>query len=300
MQLFTVATGDTATQVGTLLERQGLIQSGWVFSAWSRVNHLESHLRAGVYVLSPSMSLAQVMAVFSSGDILVHRVTIPGGLTVRETVARLVAGHVATRAALDRALSEGLPGLSPPSGAGVRDPVEGFLFPDTYAFPAGIPARQVVLTMWADFRARTAGLRAQLAANHLTLWRWVTLASIVQAEYGYAPDAPKIAAVFDNRLAQGMRLQSDATVRYALGHAVVGRLSIADLAVASPYNTYVAPGLPPGPIDAPGLVALNAALHPADVPYLYFVAMPNGHSLFATTYVQHLKNVARVQAMEKP
>ena len=300
-QLFTVATGDTATQVGTLLERQGLIQSGWVFSAWSRVTHLESHLRAGVYVLSPSMSLAQVMAVLSSGDILVHRVTIPGGLTVRETVARLVAGHVATRAALDRALSEGLPGLSPPpSGAGVRDPLEGFLFPDTYSFPAGTPAREVVLTMWADFRARTAALRPQLAANHLTLWRWVTLASIVQAEYGYTPDAPKIAAVFENRLANGMRLQSDATVRYALGHTVTGGLTIADLAVASPYNTYVAPGLPPGPIDAPGLVALSAALHPADVPYLYFVAMPNGHSLFATTYAQQLKNVARVQGMEKP
>ncbi len=300
-QLFTVAAGDTATEVGTLLARQGLIQSGWLFSAWSRVNHLESHLRAGVYVLSPSMPLAQVMAVLSQGDILVHRVTIPGGLTVQATVARLVAGHVATRAALDQALKQGLPGLSPPpSLQGVRDPLEGFLYPDTYSFPAGTPARQVVLAMWADFRARTASLRGQLAADHLTLWRWVTLASIVQAEYGYAPDAPKIAAVFDNRLAQGMRLQSDATVRYALGHPVTGGLTVADLTVASPYNTYVAAGLPPGPIDAPGLVALRAVLHPAHVPYLYFVAMPDGRSLFATTYAQHLKNVARVQAMEKP
>ncbi len=297
-QLFTVATGDTATEVGTLLARQGLIQSGWLFSAWSRVDQLDSHLRAGVYVLSPSMSLAQVMAVLSQGDFLVHRVTIPGGLTVRETVARLVAAHVASRAALNRAIRQGLPGLPVPP-KGVRDPAEGFLFPDTYSFPAGTSARQVVLAMWADFRARTAKDRHLLAADHLTLWRWVTLASIVQAEYGYAPDAPKIAAVFDNRLARGMRLQSDATVRYALGHAVSGGLTIADLAVASPYNTYAVAGLPPGPISDPGLVALAAVLHPAHVPYLYFVAMPDGRSLFATTYAQHLKNVARVQALEK-
>lgn len=298
--LFTVANGDTATEVGALLARAGLIQDGWLFSLWSRANHLESHLRAGVYVLSPSMSLAQVMSILSQGDILVHRVTIPGGATVQQVVGRLVAAHVASRAALERAMALGLPGLSAPSSrSGVRDPLEGFLFPDTYSFPAGTTARQVVLAMWADFRNRTRALRRELGPAHLTLWRWVTLASIVQAEYGYGPDAPKIAAVFDNRLAQGMPLQSDATVRYALGHPVSGGLTLADLQVASPYNTYVHPGLPPGPIDAPGLVALAAALHPAAVPYLYFVAMPNGRSLFATTYAQHLKNVARVHAMEK-
>lgn len=299
-ELFTVASGDTASQVGSLLAHAGLIQDGWLFSLWSRANHLETHLRAGVYVLSPSMSLAQVMAILSQGDILVHRVTIPAGATVQEMVGQLVAAHVASRRALTRALAQGLPGLSAPAaGSGVRDPLEGFLYPDTYSFPAGTTARQVVLTMWADFQNRTRALRAELGAAHLTLWRWVTLASIVQAEYGYGPDAPKIAAVFDNRLTSGMPLQSDATVRYALGHPVSGGLTLAELQVASPYNTYLHPGLPPGPIDAPSLVALAAALHPAHVPYLYFVAMPSGRSLFATTYAQHLKNVARVQALEK-
>jgi UPF0755 protein len=295
-QLFTVNPGATATQVGVQLERQGLVRDAWLFALWSRVDHLDSRLRTGVYVLSPSMPLARVIAILSQGDILQYRVTIPEGFTVQEAVDRLAAAHVATRRALDRAIREGLPGLIPPSAA-LRDPVEGFLFPDTYSFPAGMPARRVVLTMWDDFLVRTQKLRAELPKAHLTLWSWVTLASIVQAEYGYAPDAPKIAAVFDNRLHIGMKLQSDATVRYALDHPVVGPLTDQDLRVASPYNTYLHQGLPPGPIDNPGLVALAAVLHPARVPYLFFVAMPNGHSLFATTYAQHEQNVARVQAM---
>lgn len=297
-KLFTVRSGDTAAQIGTALAREGLVSNAWLFSWWSRVSHLDAHLRAGVYVLSPSMSLPRVMAILSGGDILQYRVTIPSGSTVQEMVSRLVAQHIASRRALEVALAKGLPGLSTPSGAaGVKDPVEGFLFPDTYSFPAGTPARQVVLAMWANFQARTDRLLPALAARHLTLWGWVTLASIVQAESGYAPDEPKIAAVFDNRLRIGMKLQSDATVRYALGHPVVGTLTDHDLAVASPYNTYRVAGLPPGPIDAPGLTALMAVLHPAAVPYLYFVGMPNGHSLFATTYAQHEAQVARVAAM---
>lgn len=295
-ELFTVNPGVTATEVGAQLERHGLVRDAWLFSLWSRVKHLDSRLRAGVYVLSPSMPLARVIAILSQGQILQYRVTVPEGFTVKETVNMLVAAHVATRRALDRALAEGLPGLTPPN-APLRDPVEGFLFPDTYSFPAGMPARRVVLMMWDDFLARTQKLRAELPAAHLTLWSWVTLASIVQAEYGYPPDAPKIAAVFDNRMRIGMRLQSDATVRYALGHAVSGTLTDQNLTVQSPYNTYLHTGLPPGPIGNPGLVALEAALDPAKVPYLYFVAMPNGHSLFATTYTQHEQNVAKVQAM---
>lgn len=301
-KLFTVRTGDTAAQIGTALAHQGLVGNAWLFSWWSRLSHLDDHLRAGVYVLSPSMSLPRVMAILSGGDILQHRVTIPSGLTVQEMVSRLVASHVASRRALEAALAKGLPGLAvPPDAAGVKDPVEGFLFPDAYSFPAGTPARQVILAMWANFQARTNRLLPALAAKHLTLWTWVTLASIVQAEAGYGPDEPKIAAVFDNRLRIGMKLQSDATVRYALGHPVIGTLTDRDLAVASPYNTYRVAGLPPGPIDAPGLTALMAVLHPAVVPYLYFVGMPNGHSLFATTYAQHEAQVARVAAMaQKP
>lgn len=291
---FTVAPGDTATGIAHQLQKRGLIRSALMFELWSRYFHLSQHLRAGVYAFAPSFSLSTVMGRLSHGDILTFRVTIPEGFTVRQTIDRLVRDHVGTKAALWRAVKAGIPGLTPPSG--VKDPVEGFLFPDTYIFPAGMTARQVVLLMWQNFLRRTAALRPELQAQHVSLWHWVTLASIVQAEDSNPKDAPKIAAVFQNRLKVGMHLQSDATVRYALGQHVVGHLSYQDLSVTSAYNTYVHAGLPPGPIDCPGLVALSAALHPASVPYLYFLSLPNGTDLFATTYAQHLANIAKASS----
>lgn len=288
---FTVASGDTATTIATKLQQRGLIRSALMFQLWSRYFHVSQHLRAGVYAFSPSFTLSSVISRLSHGDILSFRVTIPEGFTVQETIDRLVRHHVGTKPALERVVKAGIPGLTAP--AGVKDPSEGFLFPDTYVFPAGMTARQIVLMMWQNFLSRTAKLRPELQAAHLSLWQWVTLASIIQAEDSNPKDAPKIAAVFQNRMKAGMYLQSDATVRYALGQAVQGHLSYQDLAVSSAYNTYVHGGLPPGPIDCPGLVALSAALHPARVPYLYFLSLPNGTDLFATTYAQHLANIAK-------
>jgi UPF0755 protein len=290
--LVRVPAGATAAEIGKELAARHLIRSALAFRLWIQGLGASRSLRAGEYRLSPAWPLARIVRVFAEGDIVTYRVTIPEGFTVREIVDRLAAAHVATRRALWHAVREGLPGLRPPQG--VKDPVEGFLFPDTYVFPAGTPARQIILTMWADFRRRTAPLLPLVRRRHLSLWEWVTLASLVQAEARDAADAPKVAAVFRNRLDAGMDLQSDATVRYALGDHVQGPLSLQDLRTPSPYNTYRRPGLPPGPIDCPGLVALRAAAAPAAVPYLYFVAAPNGRLLFATTYAQHQANVARV------
>lgn len=293
-----VAMGDTVDRVGQVLARQGVIRSQLLFDLWGRYTKLSAHLRAGTYVMARGWSLGRVMSSLNHGDILVYRVTIPEGFTVRQIVERLVHDHVARKTALEAAIRAGIPQLAAP--AGVRNPVEGFLFPDTYDIPAGTPARQVLLIMWNNFLKRTRRLRPQLAAHGLTLWQWVTMASIVQAEVQYPADAPKIAAVFYNRLKIGMKIQSDATVRYALGTSVKGALTYHDLAVASPYNTYTRPGLPVGPIDCPGLIALKAALKPALVPYLYFVSTPTGQDLFASTYAQHQANVSKVEAMAVP
>lgn len=143
--------------------------------------------------------------------------------------------------------------------------------------------------MWQTFQEKVAAISG---GARLNLGAWVTLASIVQKETPNAESAPIIAAVFKNRLKVGMPLDSDATVRYALNHAVPGGLSLGDLTVASPYNTYLHPGLPPGPICNPGLSSLTAALHPATVPYLYFLTLRNGRVLYATTYAEHLANIA--------
>ncbi|MGC8486761.1 MAG: endolytic transglycosylase MltG [Clostridia bacterium] len=292
----TVKPGATARDVADLLQQAGVIRSAWAFLILSARGNLDARLRPGSYRMSPAWSLATVLQHLAHDDILVYRVTIPEGFTVHDIVRRLVASGVSTRAALEAALKTGVPGMTAPKG--VRTAWEGFLFPDTYLIPYGSTPAAVVRMMWQDFESRTQSLRRQLPPGE-GVWTWVTLASIVQAEDKRPADAPLIAAVFSNRLAIGMPLQSDATVRYALDGRVAGALSLKDLTVASPYNTYLNKGLPPGPIDCPGMVALRAALHPAHVGYLYFVATPSGQDLFADTYQQHEQNVARVAAMQK-
>jgi len=177
--------------------------------------------------------------------------------------------------------------------------LEGYIFPDTYAFPIGTTARQAIREMVYDFERRwnpdwdekASGLK--IDRNDL-----VTMASIVEREARVPEERPVIAAVYYNRLRRGMLLQADPTVQYALGHHV-GRVLYKDLAVQSPYNTYVHKGLPPGPIASPGVASLAAAANPATVPYLYFVASPDGHHEFRMTLDEHTNAVRQVRAEKR-
>jgi UPF0755 protein len=174
--------------------------------------------------------------------------------------------------------------------------LEGYLFPDTYAFPLGTTARQAVQEMVYDFERRwkpdwdTKASALKINRNDL-----VTMASIVEKEARVPEERPVIAAVYYNRLQKGMLLQADPTVQYALGHHV-GRVLYKDLAVKSPYNTYINKGLPPGPVAAPGVASLAAAANPANVPYLYFVASPDGHHEFRMTLQEHTSAIREVRA----
>ncbi|MDA8193933.1 MAG: endolytic transglycosylase MltG [Thermaerobacter sp.] len=290
----TVRPGETATAIGESLRRQGIIRSAWAFAFLSQVDHLASSLKSGVYRLSPHDSLTAILDRMRAGQVVVIKVTIPEGFTVKQVVARLVAAHIGTPADYRSLLAKPLPGMPAPA-TGVRDPWEGYLFPATYSFAWGTTPQTALAVMWQTFQARVRPLY-RAAHTSLTFTQWVTLASIIQSEDGVASDAPKIAAVFMNRMAAGMPLQSDATVRYALQRTVAGGLTLGDLRVASAYNTYLHRGLPPGPICNPGLLMLRAALSPAPVPYLYFLALRNGKDLFATTYQQHLSNIAWANA----
>jgi UPF0755 protein len=223
------------------------------------------------------------------GEVVTTRVTIPEGFTVQQIVQRLVEHHIGSKKAFASLLAHPLPGM-PPASAGVRDPYEGYLFPATYQFPYGTSPQEALLIMWQTFKARAMALYDQ-SHSSVNMEQWITLASIIQEEDKNPRDAAKISGVFANRLKRGMPLQSDATVRYALGRAVSGPLTLRDLGVHSPYNTYWHKGLPPGPICNPGMLSLKAALSPAKVPYLYFIALPNGRTLFATTYAQQLANI---------
>ncbi len=286
----TVHSGESAVSIGQTLQDKGLIHSAFVFRILSRTSGLSRSLERGVYRIRLDQSPRQIIAMMQQGDVAATKVSIPEGFTVQQIVARLAANHIGTMAEYRVLLRTPLPGM-PLAAAGVRDPYEGYLFPATYEFPHGTTARQALDLMWQTFTAHALPL---YHASHtaLSLVQWVTLASIIQREDKLPADAPEVSGVFTNRLKIGMPLQSDATVRYALAKNTSGPVDYQQLQVHSPFNTYVNKGLPPGPISDPGTVALNAALHPASVPYLYFISLPSGQILFATTYPGQLANIA--------
>jgi UPF0755 protein len=275
--------------VARLLARRGLLPSVAYFEALSVLTGESRRLEAGVYRLSPAMTPAAILERIARGDVATVTVTVVPGMTVAEVahvVARagLVAAPVFLRYAAAARPPAGFAG-----GPGVREPLEGYLYPDTYRIALGSSAAEVVAPMLAAFvRAFDPAERARARAEGLSPAAAVTLASIVQREAASPTVRRKVAAVFLNRLHAGMPLGSDATVYYAADVGPGQSLTAQDLASPSPYNTLDHDGLPPGPIDSPGGGALTAVLHPAHVPYLYFFARPDGRYVFSRTYAGQL------------
>ena len=175
--------------------------------------------------------------------------------------------------------------------------LEGYLFPDTYTVGRTAVASKLIEDMVAGFRAAFPAGAPQSGDRSLTTRELVTLASLVEKETGKAEERPVVSAVYRNRHRIGMRMQADPTVIYALQKTgkYDGNIRKDDLLINSPYNTYRYPGLPPGPIASPGKAALDAALQPADVGYLYFVSRNDGSHVFATTLTEHNRNVQEFQ-----
>jgi UPF0755 protein len=267
-----------AEAIGRLLHERGAIDDARLFRVAAWLARDRGPLRAGEYHFPPHLSLRGAVAVLQEGRPVVRRLTVPEGATAARTTAIL-------------ALAEGLEGDPP---VGLR---EGDVLPETYHYSwgdsrLGMAQRmrramdELVEKLWAE-RAPDVPLASPAQA--------VILASIVERETALAEERPRIARVFLNRLARGMRLQSDPTVIYALtGGPDLGRpLTRADLRTASPYNTYATDGLPPGPIANPGRASLAAVLRPAAGDELYFVADGAGGHVFARTLDEHNRNVAR-------
>ncbi|GAB4260977.1 MAG: endolytic transglycosylase MltG [Deferrisomatales bacterium] len=286
-----VAPGTGPARFAAALEEAGL--GPWPLG--TRLGHrLWGHpesLKAGRYVFSGPVRLVDVFASVEAGRVEQVEVTLPEGLTAREMAPLLERAGVTDGEAF-AALAHH---PTSPSRWEVPGPsLEGFLFPDTYRFARGVAAERVVDAMVGRFRAVARELEATGGGEELGLLEWVTLASIVEKEAGAPGEKPLVAAVFHNRLRQGMRLESDPTVIYGL-ESFDGNLRRADLRRDTPYNTYTRPGLPPGPICNPGRASLEAARHPAEVPYLYFVSRNDGTHAFSETYAEHRRNVDRFQ-----
>lgn len=300
-----VKEGDSAAVIADRLQSAGVIQSSDLFNELTALEGMENGLAAGEYQLNRNMPVAEVISRLHAGNTGALRVTIPEGKRIEE-VAQILdkAGVVPAQAFLD-AVHNGhynydFLGDDPPAAG-----LEGYIFPDTYNFPDHNKPEDVVSLMLKDFGQRlTPDLRAAIQQQGLSLHQAVTLASIVEREAEAPNERPTIASVYLNRIRLGMPLQADPTVQYALAQDPTSlnqfglwksELTLDDLAVDSPYNTYLHNGLPPGPIANPGLGSLQAVAHPAQTNFLYFVAKGDGTHAFAATYAEQQANVAKYQ-----
>lgn len=290
----TVPAGATFQAVVDTLAARGVIEHESLFALYARSRGADTRVRAGGYRLDPDDPWSEIVDALTEGRVLTRPVTIPEGFTLRRIAPRLadVTGQhpdtVLRRLDADSAhLRYDVPGPG----------LEGYLFPDTYRFAPGARLEQVVETLTEEYRSFwTPERKARLDSLGMTEREVVTLASIIQAEARRVDEMPTISSVYHNRLDRGWLLQADPTVLYALGGPRKRLLYAAIDSVADdPYNTYSQPGLPPGPIGAPGEAALEAALHPADTPYLYFVARPSGEHVFTRTLAEHNRAKARAR-----
>jgi UPF0755 protein len=268
---------------------------GWrkMFRVYARLTGGDRKIKPGTYLLRHGTPWSDIVSALHGGHGLVNTITIPEGYTISQITPLLARTLKVPVDSVDAAVRDTslLARLDLPTAT-----LEGYLFPDTYAFPIGTTARQAVHEMLYDFERRwKPDWDAKAAALQINRNDLVTMASIVEREARLPEERPVIAAVYYNRLRKGMLLQADPTVQYALGHHV-GRVLYKDLTVESPYNTYVHKGLPPGPVASPGVASLDAAANPANVPYLYFVASRDGHHEFRMTLDEHTSAIREVRA----
>jgi UPF0755 protein len=292
-----VERGQSLDHVAGELQRVGLLRGRLGFQVLARLMGLDRRVKAGQYEFALGTTVPGLLRALAQGMSGLNLITIPEGLTLLET-GTLLAGHLGVPAAEfdslghDRAFCDSV-GVDASS-------LEGYLGPDTYEFLPGTPPEVALRTMVARQQEvlRRAGVGHDSLPLGLSLRQLLVLASIVESEAQRASERPRIAQVYLNRLVAGMRLQADPTVAYALGMRPRSRLYLKQLRHDSPYNTYLHPGLPPGPICSPGEASIVAAVDPERRERaLYFVARGDGSHLFARTYPEHLENIRHAQVM---
>ena len=283
--------GETAQSVGSRLEAAGVIKNKNFWSILARFD--KKHIKAGTYRIALPASQTAIRAILVAGETILIRVTIPEGVTLKKTAGILeemgICGaneFLAASSSKEIIDAYGIPGAT----------MEGYLFPDTYFFPPAYPASRVVSAMADNFYRRLLEIDSDISEmNAAEINRRVIMASIVEREYRIDEEASVMAGVFYNRLNIGMALQSCATVVYVITE-IQGKphpevLYNRDIEIKDPYNTYQYPGLPPGPISAPGVTALRAAFFPAQTNYFYFrlVDANAGQHYFSRTLDDHIR-----------
>jgi UPF0755 protein len=292
--------GASFSAVTDSLKAHGVVTHPSSFKLMARVRGVDRSVHAGVYEFPAGTSPWKVLTMLAHGQKAALRFTVPEGLTIPEVASLAgeklgISREAFVAAARDSSAARALLGMRVPS-------FEGFLRPETYLLPADINARELVRVMAEGFKAEWApGWNARLDSLKMSRLALVTLASIVEGEARADDERETIAGVYHNRLRIGMPLQADPTVQYAIilkrGRRKA-RLFLKDYQIASPYNTYLNRGLPPAPVNSPGRRSIEAALYPADVRYLYFVAGADGRHIFSRTYNEHLRAIRKIRRTE--
>ena len=287
--------GTSTVAMARQLAEAGVVADPWTFRLAVWRSGQDRSLQAGEYRFDTPLSAMDVVGKIAGGQVHLRPITFPEGLVIPEMAAIFETEGVGTAEAFLQAAgrTELIADLDT-----VASDLEGYLFPETYSLPRDATADDLVEAMVSQFRTVfTAELREAAEVRQMSVRDVVTLASLIQTETGQADEHDKVSAVYNNRLRIGMPMQCDPTVIYALRLAGLydGNLTRANLDFDSPYNTYRYGGLPPGPIASAGGAALRAAVHPADVNYLYFVSRNDGSHAFADTLREHNNNVREFQ-----
>lgn len=303
-ELFVIESGETASGIANRLEQQGFISDAGLFKAYVRFHKLDANLEAGEHTLSRTMTMEEVASALLFAQLREIQITILPGWRIEE-IAEMLAKETSINPQefllIARTGSFNYSFLAErPSGSGL----EGYLVADTYRMPADANATVLIDRLLETFDQRlTLQMRQDAQAQGLSLHEWVTLASIVEREALLDQERPIVASVYLNRLAGELPeaegyLGADPTFQYARGYDPVTDRWWAPFlqedvtSIDSPYNTFLHPGLPPGPICSPSLASLRAVIYPAETEYLYFYAKGDGSHAFARTYEEHLQNQA--------
>ena len=295
----TIRRGANFPEAADSLAVHGIIGSPRLFAIYASRMGRDRTIRYGTYVLERGASWNSVLTALESGRGIVNRVRVVEGWAAWDIVPALALALAVPEDSVTAAIRDTVLARRMGVPRGLIS-LEGYLFPDTYHFPEGVTARQAVELMVRRFeRAWRPEWDPRLVELKMSRHQIVTLASIIEKEVRKGEERPVVSAVYHNRLKIKMPLQADPTIQFALGRRRPSRVLYRDLRVNSAYNTYRRVGLPPGPIASPGALSLHAALFPANVPYRFFVAHPDGHHEFRTTYREHLVAIEFVRGVAR-
>lgn len=282
---FTVEKGESTTEIGKNLEKTGLIKNSFIFLLYLKYKGQASEVQAGDYKLAKNLSMLQVMEVLTKGKVTSGKVTIPEGWTNKQVEEEVVKRGIGTNAGFKNALLKKYNYdflKESPNGD-----LQGFLFPETYFLSSKPTPEEVIEKMLGEFEKKAdLRIKKKIGENGLSYYQILTLASIVEREVTNKEDKKKVASVFLNRLENDIKLDSCATVEYILG-TKKRILSLEDISIDSPYNTYKNRGLPPTPIANPGLDSIEAVLEPDNTDYLFFFSGKDGKTYFSKTQEEH-------------